>query len=164
MGASGNFSACVPASGVGPTGPASTVPGPTGPTGPGVGATGPTGPASSVTGPTGPTGPASASITPQTLAFASTIAWNMSLGVNAALTMTGNAVLGAPSNIQSGSSGALKIIQDGTGTRLMTYNSVWKFQGGTVPSLSTAPGAADTLAYYSPDGTNLFAALTKNYQ
>jgi len=55
---------------LGPTGAASTVPGPTGPTGPRV--TGPAGPASTVTGPTGPSGAAGQAGATGGYAFAAT--------------------------------------------------------------------------------------------
>lgn len=103
------------------------------------------------------------------LTDASTITWDMQSGsggsgTNASVTLGGNRTLGAPSNVLAGSSGVLTITQDGTGSRTLAYNSVWKFQGGTAPTLSTAASAKDVLAWYSPDGTNLYANLTKDYK
>jgi hypothetical protein len=94
----------------------------------------------------------------QALTDAATIAWDMSAGPNATLTLTGNHTLGAPSNIIAGSSGVLIITQDGTGGRTLAYNAVWKFPVGA-PTLQTAAGAKDVLYWYSPDGTNCYACL-----
>lgn len=102
-------------------------------------------------------------VTVQALTYASPIAWNMALGVNASVTLTGNTTLGAPTNMREGSSGILTITQDGTGSRTLAYNAVWKFAGGTAPTLSTTASAKDTIAWYSPDGTNFYAQLTKNW-
>lgn len=92
---------------------------------------------------------------PQTLTDAATIAWDMSLGVAAVVTLGGNRTLGAPTNIRAGSSGFLKIVQDGTGSRTLAYNAVWKFY--VTPVLTTTAAAIDILYWYSPDGTNLYA-------
>lgn len=101
--------------------------------------------------------------TPQTLTDAATVAWDMALGINANVTLAGNRTLGAPTNIRAGSSGLLTITQDATGSRTLAYNAAWKFAGGTAPVLSTTAAARDLLAWYSPDGTTLFATLTKAF-
>ncbi|MBM6672186.1 hypothetical protein H6B14_15755, partial [Phocaeicola coprophilus] len=51
----------------------------------------------------------------QTLTDASTVAWDMSLGFNAKVTLAGNRTLGAPTNPVEGQTYRLRIIQDGTG-------------------------------------------------
>jgi hypothetical protein len=50
---------------------------------------------------------------------------------------------------------ALIIIQDGTGSRTATFNSVFKFTGGTAPTLTTTAAARDILLFQS-NGTNLY--------
>lgn len=82
-----------------------------------------------------------------TLTQATTIAVNMSLGINFTTTMNGNRTLGAPSNAKPGQSGVIEILQDGTGGRTLAFNAAWVFAGGVDPTLSTAAGARDVLAY-----------------
>lgn len=82
-----------------------------------------------------------------TLSQAATIAVDMSSAINFTTTMTGNRTLGAPSNAKPGQSGVIEILQDGTGGRTLAYASAWVFAGGVDPTLSTAAGARDVLAY-----------------
>lgn len=103
-------------------------------------------------------------VAPQTLTDAATVAFDVSAGVNGHVTLGGNRTLGAPSNGQAGQSGIIRITQDGTGSRTLSYNAVWKFPGGTAPTLSTAAGSVDLLAWYSPDGTNFEANLIADLQ
>lgn len=49
----------------------------------------------------------------------------------------------------------LRIVQDGTGSRLLAYGVPIYFPGGVAPTLSTAPGSID-LAEFVSDGTNLY--------
>lgn len=103
-------------------------------------------------------------VAPQTLTDAATVAFDVSAGVNGHVTLGGNRTLGAPTNGQAGQSGIIRITQDGTGSRTLSFNAVWKFPGGTAPTLSTAAGSVDLLAWYSPDGTNFEANLIADLQ
>ena len=107
-------------------------------------------------------GSLAAFLAPQTLTDAATVAFDVALGVNAALTIGGNRTLGAPSNLFSGASGTIYITQDGTGSRTLAYNAAWKFAGGSAPTLSTDAGAVDALDW-SYDGTTLRAVLNNAY-
>lgn len=91
------------------------------------------------------------------------VAFNMALGVNSKHTLTENTTLAAPSNIRAGSSGIMEIIQHASSAKTLAFNSVWKFAGGSAPSISTGLSAKDVLGWYSPDGTNLYAALNKAF-
>ena len=64
------------------------------------------------------------------------------------MTLAGNRTLGAPTNATAGQSGVIVVTQDGTGSRTLAYNSVYKFAGGTAPTLTTTASAVDVLAYY----------------
>lgn len=97
----------------------------------------------------------------QTLTDAATVAMDASLGNNAKVTLGGNRTLGAPTNISGGQGGSIFITQDGTGTRTLSYNGVWKFVGGSAPVLSTAAGSVDRLDYIALDSTHIHAALAK---
>ena len=39
------------------------------------------------------------------------------------------------------------LVQDGTGSRTLSFHSDYKFAGGTAPTLSTAANAIDRLDY-----------------
>ena len=106
-------------------------------------------------------GPALSTV--QTLTDASTVTSDFDVGQNFTLTLGGNRTLGAPSNVDAGQVGSIFIIQDGTGSRTLAYNSIWKFAGGTAPTLSTAAGAIDRLDYIVQSGTAIQALLTKAY-
>ena len=82
------------------------------------------------------------------LTDAATIAVDLSLGNNFSVTLAGNRTLGAPTNQTAGQSGVIVVTQDGTGSRTLAYNSVYKFAGGTAPTLTTTASAVDVLAYY----------------
>lgn len=96
----------------------------------------------------------------QALTDGASIAWNTALGAFATLTIGGNRTLANPTNLVAGASYALKITQDGTGSRTLAYGSAFKWVGGTAPVLSTAIGAIDVLTCIS-DGTNLYGVLQK---
>lgn len=59
------------------------------------------------------------------------------------LTLTGNRVMGIPTNPQDGSEIDLLVVQDGTGTRTLSWNAVFLFENGLAPVLGTAPGSVD---------------------
>jgi len=96
----------------------------------------------------------------QALTDGASIAWDVSLGAFATVTLGGNRTLANPSNLKAGAAYAVKITQDGTGTRTLAYGSAYKWAGGTAPVLSTAIGAVDILTLIS-DGTNLYGVLQK---
>lgn len=83
------------------------------------------------------------------LTDAATVAVDLSLGNNFALTIAGNRTLGDPTNVTAGQSGVIVVTQDGTGSRTLAYaGTKWKFAGGTAPTLTTTASAVDVLAYY----------------
>jgi len=89
-----------------------------------------------------------------TLTDASTIAWDASSNQVAKVTIAGNRTLGAATNQVAGGVYVLTIIQDGTGSRLVTFNSTYKFTS-SVPTLTTTASARDILVFLS-DGTNMY--------
>jgi len=90
-----------------------------------------------------------------TLTDGATIDWNTDSGQVAKVTLAGNRTLNAPTNLEDGAYYGLQIIQDGTGSRTLAFNAVFKFASGTAPTLSTAANATDFINFRS-DGTNLF--------
>ena len=89
------------------------------------------------------------------LTDAATIAVDLSLGNNFSVTLAGNRTLGAPTNVTAGQSGVIVVTQDSTGSRTLAYNSVYKFAGGTAPTLTTTASAVDVLAYYVESSTRI---------
>ena len=90
-----------------------------------------------------------------TLTDASTISWDASANQVTSVTLGGNRTLGAASNQIDGGVYVISIIQDGTGSRTLTFNSNYKFVNGTAPTLSTTASARDILVFVS-NGTNMF--------
>ena len=90
-----------------------------------------------------------------TLTDAATIAWDTSTGQVATFTfVSSNRTMGAPTNLVNGGFYALAVIQN-SGSNTLTWNSVFKWPGGTAPTLSTGAGAKDYFTFRS-DGTNLY--------
>lgn len=79
----------------------------------------------------------------QPLTDEATIAWDMSAGYNAKVTLGGNRILGTPTNPVEGRTYTLQIIQDGTGSRTITDWGVIDFGAAGNPILSTAAGSID---------------------
>ena len=89
-----------------------------------------------------------------TITDGATLSWDTSLGQVAQVTLGGNRTFDAPTNLVNGGFYSLLIIQDGTGSRTISWNAVFDFAGGTAPTLSTAAGAKDLITWRS-DGTNM---------
>jgi hypothetical protein len=94
-----------------------------------------------------------------TLTDAATVNWNINNGTVATLTLGGNRTMAAPTNL-SVRTFILKVIQDGTGSRTITWNSVFKWASGVAPVLSTAAGATDIISFFC-DGTNLYGSYIR---
>lgn len=92
--------------------------------------------------------------TPQTLTDQAAIDWDLALGGAAQVTLGGDRTLNAPTNMVDGARYRLKVIQDGTGTRLLTWNAVYRFPGGVDPCLSAAINCIDILQF-DCDGTHM---------
>lgn len=90
-----------------------------------------------------------------TLVDGASISWDASANQVTSVTLAGNRTLAAPTNLVDGAVYLLMVIQDGTGSRTLSYNAVFKFTGGTAPTLTTTAAAKDILVFYS-DGTNLY--------
>tara|TARA_Y100000401_G_C8299297_1_gene213116 strand:+ start:295 stop:1116 length:822 start_codon:yes stop_codon:yes gene_type:complete len=82
-----------------------------------------------------------------TLTDASTIAVDMDDNNNFLVTLGGNRTLGNPTNVVEGQTGFIEVIQDGTGSRTLSFSSNYRFVGGSAPTLTTTASAKDVLAY-----------------
>ncbi len=98
-----------------------------------------------------------------TLTDAASITSDFAKGNNFLVTIGGNRTLAAPSNAVAGQSGCIYVIQDGTGSRTLAYNTVWQFVSATVPTLSTGAGDVDMLVYIARSASTIDAVLLKNF-
>lgn len=96
-----------------------------------------------------------------TLTDAATITVDMSTFINAVVTLGGNRTLGNPTNEKVGQTGFIRIVQDGTGSRTLSYGTDWEFASGTAPVLSTAAAAQDVLFYTVLASNRIFGSLVK---
>ena len=98
-----------------------------------------------------------------TLTDAASIAVDFALGNNFLVTIGGNRTLAAPTNAVAGQTGQIYVIQDGTGSRTLAYNSAYQFVSGASPTLSTGAADVDILVYSTRSATTIDAALLKNF-
>jgi hypothetical protein len=88
------------------------------------------------------------------LTYSGTMSWNVATGQVASVVLTGSPTMTATGQ-KNGGFYSLLIIQDGTGSKTISWDSnVFKFIGGSAPTLSTSPNARDILVFRS-DGTLL---------
>jgi hypothetical protein len=95
------------------------------------------------------------------ITYASTIAPNAALANAFAVTLTGNMTMNVPTNAVPGTTYRVELIQDATGSRLLTLGTGFKTAGGA-PTLTTAANAIDRLNFFY-DGTTFWAELFKAY-
>ena len=96
--------------------------------------------------------------TPVALTDAATVAVDLSLSNHYTLALGGNRTLGAPTNQTAGQSGVIVITNGGANT--LAFASVWKFPGGTAPTV-TASGV-DVLAYYVESSSRITARIVSD--
>ena len=82
---------------------------------------------------------------------------------NFKLTISGNITLVNPANLTAGTTGSIFVVQDGTGSRTVSYGSSWDFIGGTAPTMTTAASSVDRIDYIVLDSTNIHAVATLAY-
>ena len=107
-------------------------------------------------------GPVKSFIT--TLTDAASIAVSMNTGNNFLVTLGGNRTLAAPSNATTGQTGSIYVVQDGTGSRTLSYNTVWKFLGGSVPVATTTSAGVDLIAYNVRSASTIDAVMLKDFK
>jgi hypothetical protein len=95
------------------------------------------------------------------LTFGATITPDMATFFNGAFTATSNFTLANPTNPKVGQSGYIRILQDGTGSRTITFGTNYKFPTGASKALSTAAGSIDYLFYTVRSATEIICTLNK---
>ena len=76
-----------------------------------------------------------------------TITWDASTQDVAKVTLAGNRTLGAASNATTGQFISLLVIQDGTGSRTLTWNAAYEFASDTAPTLTTTANLGDVFVF-----------------
>jgi hypothetical protein len=94
-----------------------------------------------------------------TLTDGATITPNFNANNHFQVTLGGNRTLANPTNQTAGQSGAIRIVQDGTGSRTLAYGSNWKFPAGAAPVLTTTANAVDILVYFVESASRITARL-----
>ena len=88
-------------------------------------------------------------MTEDTLTDASTIVWNVITSPVAKVTIADNRTMAAPSGTTpaAGQFVSLLIIQDGSGSRTITWNAVYEFTGDVSPTLTTTAAKGDLFTF-----------------
>ena len=89
----------------------------------------------------------SAFLTEATLTDGATISWDVSTESVAKVTLAGNRTISSPSNSSTGQFASLLVIQDGTGSRTLTWNAVYEFKDDTAPTLTTTASKGDLFVF-----------------
>ena len=89
-----------------------------------------------------------AAVNPEaTLTDASTITWNALTQSVAKVTLGANRTMGLASGGVTGAFISLLVIQDGTGSRTVTWNAAYEFTGNTAPTLTTTANLGDLFTF-----------------
>ena len=95
-----------------------------------------------------------------------TINWTVNTSPVAKVTLGGNRTIAAPSGGATGQFVSLLVIQDGTGSRTVTWNEVYEFTGDSAPTLTTTANKGDLFVFryngtkYLEVGRNLNLTLS----
>jgi len=110
---------------------------------------------------------AAAAINPEaTLTDGSTINWNALTSPVAKVTLGGNRTIASASATVAGQFVSLLVIQDGTGSRTVTWNAAYEFASDTAPTLTTTANLGDLFVFryngakWLEVGRNLALALS----
>ena len=91
---------------------------------------------------------AAAAVNPEaTLTDASTISWNVLTSPVAKVTLGANRTLGAGTGAIAGQFVSLLVIQDGTGSRTLSFNAAYEFKDDTAPTLTSTASKGDLFVF-----------------
>ena len=85
--------------------------------------------------------------TESTLTDQATVTWDASTQDVCKLTLGGNRTMAAPTNNTTGQFISILVIQDGTGSRTLTWNAVYEFAADTAPTLTTTAAKGDVFVF-----------------
>jgi len=89
-----------------------------------------------------------------------TVTIDMDTSCHHLVNMTANSTFAQPNNQNTGQTGSIFLVQDGTGSRTASFNSAYKFVGGTAPTLSTAANAVDRIDYVVKGSNEIHCAVS----
>jgi hypothetical protein len=98
-----------------------------------------------------------------TLTSGSTVTPDFAASNNFTLTLGESLTLANPTNLAVGQSGSIFLVQDGTGSRAITWGSYFDWAGGTPPTLSTAASSVDRLDYIVRTTGSIHSVVTLAY-
>lgn len=81
------------------------------------------------------------------LTDASTISWDSQAAPVAKVTLAGNRTINAATNGVAGQFVSLLVIQDGTGSRTLTWNAAYEFKNDTAPTLTSTASKGDVFVF-----------------
>lgn len=90
-----------------------------------------------------------------TLTDGANISWDVSTNQCTKVILAGNRTLDNPTNLKAGAQYIIRVIQDGTGGRTLTWSANYRWTDGSEPVLSTAANAVDVF-YGVSDGTYMY--------
>ena len=99
-----------------------------------------------------------------TLTDAASITSDFAVGNNFLVTLGGNRTLAAPTSANIGQSGSIRIIQDATGSRTLSYNSAYQFVSGSAPTMDTSAGAQSILVFSCRSATTIDAVMLHDFK
>lgn len=82
-----------------------------------------------------------------TLTDGSTVTWNAINSPVAKVTLAGNRTITVSNNLGTGQYISLLAIQDGTGSRTLTWNAMFEFKGDEAPTLTTTASKGDLFTF-----------------
>lgn len=100
--------------------------------------------------------------TPDTLTDGTTINWSLN-DQKAKVTLGGNRTFNTPTNIREGATYTLKVQQDGSGSRTISWNAAYDFGTDGPPTLSTTPNLYDILVFEGGLTSLLFIGIKKGF-
>ena len=86
-------------------------------------------------------------LTEDTLTFDATQDWDVRASPVAKVTLTANVTFDAPTNPTTGQYIAIVCIQDGTGSRTISWNAVFEFKDDTIPTATTTASKGDMFTF-----------------
>ena len=90
------------------------------------------------------------------------VSWDLAANQVTSLTLDGNLILDNPTNLVDGATYILIVTQDASSAFTLTFGSVFKWGGGTAPTISTGNSAVDVLTFIS-DGTSLYGSFIQDF-
>jgi len=99
-----------------------------------------------------------------TLTDAASIVPSFDAGNTFVVTLGGNRTLAAPTSANIGQSGSIRVIQDATGGRTLSYNSAYQFVSGSAPVMYTSAGAQSILVFSCRSATTIDAVMLHDFK